>query len=57
MKEDASRIRTNPHIFAKLRSIGLNTMKASNVQNISTELFENALDINKTIKKYVRFLS
>jgi len=57
MKEDASRIRKNPHIIAKLRSTGLNTMKANGVKNISTELYENALNINKVLSQYKKFIT
>ena len=41
MGEDKSRIRTNPHIFAKLRSFALNILRANNVENVSLETFNN----------------
>jgi predicted transposase YbfD/YdcC len=47
--EDKSRIRTNPHIFAKLRSFALNILRANHVKNISLELFENSLNINNAL--------
>ena len=47
--EDKSRIRTNPHIFAKLRSIALNILRANRVKNVSLELFENCLNINNIL--------
>ena len=47
MKEDSSRIRVNANIFAKLRSFGINILRSNNVKNISKELFENCMNINK----------
>jgi predicted transposase YbfD/YdcC len=47
--EDKSRIRTNPHIFAKLRSLALNILRANQVKNVSLELFENCLNINNIL--------
>ena len=49
MGEDKSRIRTNPHIFAKLRSFALNIMRANQVENVSLELFENGMNLNKVL--------
>lgn len=46
MKKDESRIRVNPHIFAKLRSIALNILRKNDVENVSTELFDNSMNIN-----------
>lgn len=43
MREDASRIRTAPGVFARLRSFALNILRANNVTNIKQALFENAL--------------
>lgn len=45
--EDRSRIRINPHIFAKLRSFALNILRANHVENVSAELFDNCMDINR----------
>jgi hypothetical protein len=42
--EDQSRIRTNPHIFAKLRSFALNILRYNQVDNVSLELFENSMN-------------
>ena len=53
--EDKSRIRTNPHTFAKLRSFALNILRKNKVQNISQELFDNCMDINKVLN-YVGIL-
>jgi predicted transposase YbfD/YdcC len=47
--EDKSRIRTNPHIFAKLRSFALNILRANHVENVSLALFENCLNINNVL--------
>ncbi|MGK5091981.1 hypothetical protein WDW89_08200, partial [Deltaproteobacteria bacterium TL4] len=49
MGEDASRIRKNPGIMARLKSFALNIMRANNVKNISKELFENALDMERIL--------
>lgn len=47
--EDASRIRINPHIFAKLRSFALNTLRANHVENVSVELFDNCMNLNRVL--------
>jgi predicted transposase YbfD/YdcC len=47
--EDKSRIRTNPHIFAKLRSFALNILRKNNVQNVSLELFENSMNLDNVL--------
>lgn len=47
--EDKSRIRINPHIFAKLRSFALNTLRANHVENVSTELFDNCMNLNRVL--------
>ena len=49
MGEDKSRIRTNPHIFAKLRSFALNIFRANNVENVSLELFNNCMNIDNIL--------
>lgn len=49
MKEDESRIRINPHIFAKLRSFALNILRKNDVSNVSTELFGNSMNINNIL--------
>ena len=49
MGEDKSRIRTNPHIFAKLRSFALNILRKNNVENVSLELFENCMNLDKVL--------
>ena len=47
--EDKSRIRTNPHIFAKLRSFALNILRHNQVDNVSLELFENSMNLDKVL--------
>lgn len=47
MGEDASRIRCNPHIFAKLRSFALNILRNNKVKNVSSELFKNCMNIDR----------
>lgn len=47
MGEDRSRIRCNPHIFAKLRSFALNILRKNKVENVSQELFRNCMDIKR----------
>jgi len=49
MGEDKSRIRTNPHIFAKLRSFALNILRRNQVENVSLELFDNCMDLDKVL--------
>jgi predicted transposase YbfD/YdcC len=46
LREDASRIRTRPGIFARLRSMALNVLRVNQVTNIKAALFENALDFD-----------
>ena len=41
--EDASRIRKNSGVFARLRSFALNLFRKNNVTNVKGALFENAL--------------
>ncbi len=45
MKEDESRIRTNPHFCAKLRSFAINILRKNNVKNVSIELFSNCMNL------------
>jgi len=49
MGEDKSRIRTNPHIFAKLRSFALNILRKNKVENVSLALFENGLKLDNVL--------
>ena len=47
--EDASRIRTRPGVFARLRSFSLNILRFNKVRNVKAALFENALDFQGLI--------
>ena len=49
MGEDKSRIRTNPHIFAKLRSFALNILRKNKVDNVSLALFDNCMCLDTVL--------
>jgi len=49
LREDTSRIRRNPGIFAVLRSFALNLLRFNGIQNISQALYDNALDFNRVL--------
>jgi predicted transposase YbfD/YdcC len=49
LREDHSRIRINPHIFAKLRSFALNILRKNQVSNVSLELFDNCMDFDRLL--------
>ena len=49
LREDASRIRRNPGLFAGLRSFALNLLRFNSIQNISHALYDNALDFNRVL--------
>jgi len=49
LAEDQSRIRINPHIFAKLRSFALNILRVNHVDNVSQELFNNCMNLNNVL--------
>ena len=49
LKEDASRIRVNPHIFAKLRSFALNILRVNQKTNVQLELFENCMNFTQIL--------
>ncbi|MCP4415416.1 MAG: ISAs1 family transposase [Chloroflexi bacterium] len=55
MGEDKSRIRINPHIFAKLRSFALNILRKNNVKNVSAELYDNCMNLENVLN-YVGIL-
>ena len=48
--EDASRIRKNPDIAARLRSFAYNTIRAAGCQNVRNARWRAALDINHILK-------
>ena len=52
LKEDSSRIRTNPQNMSKLRWIALNVLRKNNIKNIENELYKNALDFNNIVCNY-----
>jgi predicted transposase YbfD/YdcC len=56
MREDRSRIRVNPHIFAKLRSFALNLLRMNGVKNVQLELFENCMNLDRVLN-YVGVMS
>ena len=47
--EDQSRIRSNPGVFARLRSYALNILRANGVQNIKDALWKNAINLDRTL--------
>ena len=47
MLEDASRIRNNPGIMARCRSLALNILRANGAANIAQALYQNAICFNK----------
>ena len=49
LREDASRIRTKPGIFARLRSFALNLLRANGVANVSEAIYANALCLDRLL--------
>ncbi len=49
MFEDASRIRINPGIFARLRSFALNILRANGENNIADALWQNAINLKRPL--------
>jgi predicted transposase YbfD/YdcC len=47
--EDASRIRVNPGICARFRSIALNIFRFNEVQNVANEQWRNALSVDRVL--------
>ncbi len=47
--EDASRIRNRPDVMARIRSVSLNILRASGVQNIRQALYANALNFDRLL--------
>jgi predicted transposase YbfD/YdcC len=52
LREDASRIRRNPGIFARLRRFTLNILRKNQITNISEALYDNALCLDN-LRAYV----
>jgi hypothetical protein len=48
-REDDSRIRTKPGLFARLRSFALNLLRANGVGNVSEALYANALSLDRLL--------
>jgi hypothetical protein len=49
LREDDSRIRTKPGIFARLRSFALNVLRANGVANVSEAIYANALSLDRLL--------
>src|SRR5690349_22184599 len=49
LREDDSRIRRRPGIFARLRSFALNVLRAGGVTNVSEALYTNALSLDRLL--------
>jgi predicted transposase YbfD/YdcC len=49
LAEDASRIRVNPSICARVRSIALNIFRFNQVENIANEQWRNAMSIDRAL--------
>ena len=49
LREDDSRIRRRPGIFARLRSFALNILRADGVTNVSEAIYTNALSLDRLL--------
>jgi predicted transposase YbfD/YdcC len=49
LREDDSRIRTRPGVFARLRSFALNILRANGVTNVSEAIYVNALSLDRLL--------
>ena len=49
LREDDSRIRTRPGLFARLRSCALNILRANGVTNVSEAIYTNALCLDRLL--------
>ena len=47
--EDASRIRCQPGILARIRSFALNVLRARGVANVSEAVYTNALSLDRLL--------
>ena len=47
--EDASRIRRQPSVFARLRSFALNILRAHGIGNVSEAIYTNALSLDRLL--------
>ena len=49
LREDDSRIRCKPGIFARIRSFALNILRANGITNVSKAIFTNALSLDQLL--------
>jgi predicted transposase YbfD/YdcC len=49
LREDDSRIRCKPGIFARLRSFALNLLRANGITNVSEAIYANALSLDRLL--------
>jgi hypothetical protein len=49
LREDDSRIRRKPGVFARLRSFALNILRANGVTNVSEAVYVNALSLDQLL--------
>ena len=49
LREDDSRIRHKPGIFARLRSFALNLLRANGATNVSEAIYVNALSLDQLL--------
>ena len=49
LREDDSRIRRRPGVFARLRSFALNILRADGVTNVSEAVYTNALSLDQLL--------
>ena len=49
LREDDSRIRTRPGVFARLRSFALNLLRANGASNVSEAIYTNALSLDRLL--------
>jgi predicted transposase YbfD/YdcC len=49
LREDDSRIRRKPGVFARLRSFALNILRANGVTNVSEAVYVNALSLDRLL--------
>jgi hypothetical protein len=49
LREDDSRIRRKPGVFARLRSFALNVLRAHGVTNVSEAVYVNALSLDRLL--------
>ena len=49
LREDDSRIRTKPGLFARLRSFALNLLRANGIGNVSEAFYVNALSFDRLL--------